>query len=353
MAAVFLVIPVVQIWAYKRPQSAMSTLKSKKGFWDKLDKPILALAPMADVTDAAFRQLITRHGKPDIFFTEFVAVDGLCSAGRKNLVKDLRYQENERPIVAQFFGDKPENFKQSAELAVELGFDGIDINMGCPVKVVCKTGSGASLINEPELAKEIVQATIEGAGELPVSVKTRIGFSKITIEEWAGHLLEACPAAIIFHLRTKKEMSKVPAHWEVMPLPVEMAKGTGVLILGNGDVRSRAHAEQLVEETGVDGVLMGRAVYGNPWLFNRERRIECISLNEKFEAMIEHAHLFVETFGEERKFIGMRKHLMAYASGFPGAKEFRMSLENINSTEDVEQAIEAFRESHGDLLKIS
>jgi len=330
----------------------MSMLKSKKGFWDKLQKPIMALAPMADVTDAAFRLLITRHGKPDVFFTEFVAVDGLCSAGRKNLVRGMRFDESERPVVAQFFGDKPEHFKQSAELAIELGFDGIDINMGCPVKVVCKIGSGASLINEPGLAREIVQATIEGAGELPVSVKTRIGFSKITIEEWAENLLSAHPAAITFHLRTKTEMSKVPAHWEVMPIPVAMAKGTGTLILGNGDVRSREHAEQLVAETGVDGVLMGRAVYGNPWLFNRERRVEEISLNEKFEAMMEHAHLFVETFGDERNFIGMRKHLMAYASGFPGAKEFRMSLENINSPGDVEQAIEAFRKNHGDLLKV-
>lgn len=329
----------------------MSPLKSKKGFWEKLPRPIMALAPMADVTDAAFRLLITRHGKPDVFFTEFVAVDGLCSQGRENLLKDLQYHDTERPIVAQFFGDKPEHFKESAKLAVELGFDGIDINMGCPVKVVCKTGSGASLINEPELAKEIVQATIEGAGGLPVSVKTRIGYSRITIEEWTEHLLAANPSAIIFHLRTRKEMSKVPAHWEVMHIPVEIAKGSGVLILGNGDVRSRQHAEQLAAESGIDGVLMGRAIYGNPWLFNRDRQPEDITLNEKFEAMIEHAHLFVETFKGERSFIAMRKHLMAYASGFPGAKEFRMSLENIDSPEDVEQAIENFRKSHGARLK--
>lgn len=331
----------------------MSMLKSKKGFWDRLEKPILALAPMADVTDAAFRLLITRHGKPDVFFTEFVAVDGLCSAGRKKLVKDLQYHESERPVVAQFFGEKPEHFKECAELAVELGFDGIDINMGCPVKLVCKTGSGAYLINEPELAKEIVQATIEGAGELPVSVKTRIGYSTIAIEEWTEHLLSVNPAAIIFHLRTRKEMSKVAAHWEVMHLPVEMAKGSGVLILGNGDVRSRQHAEELAAETGIDGVMLGRAVYGNPWLFNRERNPEDITLNEKFEAMIEHAHLFVETFHGERNFIGMRKHLMAYAAGFPGAKEFRMSLENINCPEDVEVAIDNFRQNHGELLRAS
>lgn len=331
----------------------MALLKSKRGFWAKLQRPIMALAPMADVTDAAFRLLITRHGKPDIFFTEFVAVDGLCSAGREKLLRDLQYHESERPIVAQFFGDKPEHFKQSAQLAVELGFDGIDINMGCPVKVICKNGSGASLINEPELAREIVQATIEGAGELPVSVKTRIGYSKITIEEWTEHLLGVNPVAIIFHLRTKKEMSKVPAHWEVMPIPVEMAKGSGVLILGNGDVRSREHAEELVAETGIDGVLMGRAIYGNPWLFNRQRRTEDVTLEDKFAAMIEHANLFVETYGDERSFIAMRKHLMAYASGFPGAKEFRQSLENINCPDDVEAAISAFRERHGDLLKAS
>lgn len=318
-------------------------VKSKQGFWGKLERPIFTLAPMADVTDAAFRLLIARRGKPHFFTTEFVSVDGLCSSGRENLLRDLKYHEIERPIVAQLFGDKPDNYWKAAALMNELGFDGIDINMGCPMKVITKTGSGAALINTPDLAREIVQATIDGAGDLPVSVKTRIGYSTATIEEWTSQLIEANPVAITLHLRTRKEMSKVPAHWDEMPKAVEVARGSGVLILGNGDVRSIEHAQELVEQTGVDGVMLGRAIYGNPWLFDRKRRRDEISLDEVFDTMLEHAHLFEEVFGDQKKFVIMRKHLMAYCSGFRGAKDFRRALENINCAADVETAIVGFR----------
>ena len=319
-------------------------ITSPKGFWADLKKPILALSPMDDVTDAAFRLLIARCGKPDVMITEFVNVDGLCSAGRTNLLKDLRYDPSERPVVAQLFGSDPELFRQSAELIAELGFDGIDINMGCPVKAVCNIGAGSSLIKEPHKAQEIIQATIAGAGTLPVSVKTRIGYGKIQSEEWVTHLLEAHPAAITFHLRTKAEMSQVPAHWEEMPHIVELARGTGVLILGNGDIKSIEQAEQVCTESGCDGVMIGRAIFGNPWLFNRSRRLEDVTMNELLETMIAHCHLYDEVFGDDKKFLVMRKHLMAYASGFPGAKELRMSLERVFTSADVVAAVEAFRQ---------
>ncbi|MBD3257786.1 tRNA-dihydrouridine synthase, partial [candidate division GN15 bacterium] len=302
----------------------MSRPVSKKGFWADLPRPFFILAPMADVTDAAFRIHITKCGKPDVLYTEFVSVDGLCSKGRDNLLRLLRYSEIERPIVAQFFGNKPNNFHTCAELANELGFDGIDINMGCPDKSVCKGGSGAGLIRNPELAKEIVDATIEGAGELPVAVKTRIGYNQIELEEWAGHLLETNPVALIFHMRTKKEMSKVPAHLDLLHVPVEMAKDKDILICANGDIDSLDHGYKIAEETGIDGIMMGRAVFGNPWVFNRERRGVVATLEEKFAAMLQHARIFEEVFPDGQKpFYVMRKHLMAYANGFPGAKELR------------------------------
>jgi nifR3 family TIM-barrel protein len=317
---------------------------SQKGFWADLKKPILALSPMDDVTDAAFRLLIARCGKPDLMITEFVSVDGLCSAGRERLLKDLRYDPSERPVVAQLFGSDPELFRQSAELMAELGFDGIDINMGCPVKAVCNIGAGSSLIKEPLKAQEIIQATIAGAGSLPVSVKTRIGYGKIQSDEWVTQLLEAKPAAITFHLRTKAEMSQVPAHWEEMPRIVELARGSGVLILGNGDIKSIEQAEQVCAESGCDGVMIGRAIFGNPWLFNRSRKLEDITMNELLETMIIHCHLYDEVFGDDKKFLVMRKHLMAYASGFPGAKDLRMSLERVFTSADVVTAVEAFRQ---------
>ena len=325
----------------------MSMLASAKGFWGELKRPILALSPMDDITDAACRRLVATCGRPDVMLTEFVSVNGLCSPGRKRLLEDLRYDEIERPVVAQLFGTNPELFRRSAELVVELGFDGVDINMGCPVKAVCNTGAGSSLINEPELAIDIVQATIEGAGKLPVSVKTRIGYNKIQTEEWASHLLSANPAALTFHLRTRKEQSKVPAHWEEMPKIVALAAGTGVLILGNGDIMSIAEAEEISAKTGCDGVMMGRAIFGNPWLFNRERAIEDVTVEERLDTMLEHCRLYEEVFGDNKKFLVMRKHLMAYASGFPGAKELRVSFERVFTAADVVAAVKDFRSRSG------
>jgi nifR3 family TIM-barrel protein len=325
----------------------MSGTISHKGFWATLTRPITVLAPMLDVTDAAFRIHIARCGKPDVIYTEFVSVDGLCSRGRDNLLRLLHYTEIERPIVVQFFGKNPAHFEESARLAQELGFDGIDINMGCPDKSVCQGGGGAALIKTPDLAKEIVAATIQGAGPLPVAVKTRIGYSDVCLEEWTGHLLETNPAALIFHLRTKKEMSKVAAHWDLMHIPVTMAKGTGIRILGNGDVTSLDEVDRLTETTGVDGVMIGRGVFGNPWVFNRARRGVTPTLQEKFEAMKQHARIFEEVFPDgEKAFYTTRKHLMAYASGFPGAKELRVLLEGINSAADVAAAIDAFCRRH-------
>jgi nifR3 family TIM-barrel protein len=319
-------------------------ISSPKGFWADLKKPILALSPMDDITDAAFRLLIARCGKPDVMITEFVSVDGLCSAGRERLLKDLRYDSCERPVVAQLFGSDPELFRQSATLMADLGFDGIDINMGCPVKAVCNIGAGSSLIKEPQKAQEIIQATIAGAGSLPVSVKTRLGYGKIEADEWVTTLLEAQPAAITFHLRTKKELSQVPAHWEEMPHIVELARGSGVLILGNGDIKTIEQAEKVAMETGCDGVMIGRAIFGNPWLFNRNRRLEDVTMDELLETMVVHCHLYDEVFGDDKKFLVMRKHLMAYASGFTGAKDLRMSLERVFTSADVVAAVEAFRQ---------
>lgn len=322
-------------------------LKSQPGFWADLKRPIVALSPMDDVTDAACRLLIARCGKPDVMLTEFVSVDGLCSAGRERLLKDLKFDESERPIVAQLFGSDPGLFEQAAQLIAELGFDGIDINMGCPVKAVCKMGAGSSLIQTPELAVEIVQATIQGGCGLPVSVKTRIGYKKLETEEWARHLLEANPAALTFHLRTRKELSQVPAHWEEMPKIVEQAKGTGVVILGNGDILSLEQAEQVCEQYGCDGVMIGRGIFGNPWLFNRKRTVETLSIDERLDTMLEHCRLYEEVFGDEKKFLVMRKHLMAYASGFPGAKELRVALETVFSYADVMEVVNNFRQRAG------
>ncbi|MBD3402985.1 tRNA-dihydrouridine synthase [candidate division GN15 bacterium] len=321
----------------------MKVLSKKAGFWARLKQPIYALAPMEDVTDAAFRLVIARRGKPDVAFAEFASADGLCSErGRPNLMKLLYFDEIERPVVAQIFGEKPDNMYKAARICKEVGFDGVDINMGCPVKKVVRTGCGSALINTPELAREIIQAVQAGADPLPVSVKTRIGYNEIVLEEWLGHLLEVEPVAVTLHLRTRREMSKVDAHWEVMPAAVKQAENTSTLIIGNGDIRDLDHADQLIAETGMDGAMLGRAIYGNAWLFNRELRPEHITVHDRLELLEEHSLLYENVFGGRKNFAIMRKHLLAHTTGFFGCRELRQRLETVRCAADVLDAIAWF-----------
>lgn len=316
-----------------------------RGFWDTLPKPFFVLAPMADVTDAAFRRIIAKYGKPDVFYTEFVSVDGLMSPGREKLLVDFQYTEGERPIVAQIFGAKPDIFEPAAALCAELGFDGIDINMGCPDRAVLKQGACAALIDNPKAAQEIVRRTKAGAGKLPVSVKTRIGLKKPTLDTWLPALLETEPAAVTIHARTAKEMSLVPAKWEYVARAVEMAEGSGTLIIGNGDVQSVAHGEQLAAETGADGIMLGRAIFGNPFLFNKDIDPASISLEKKLSILLEHARLFEQLLGEHKNFAIMRKHFGAYVKGFRGAAEIRAQLMKCENSEELADVIKKLRSS--------
>ncbi len=353
------------------------------GFWASLPKPFFALAPMADVTDPAFRQLIakySRHGQPnggpDVFWTEFVSANGLSSEGRKVLQRDLEYTEGERPIVAQLFTSTPDNMRKAARLCAELGFDGIDINMGCPDRTIEKQGAGACMIKTPDVAIEIIKACKEGAGDIPVSVKTRVGYNKVEIEEWIPTLLSQNIAALTIHARTRKELSAVPADWSRIKRVVEIRNKMKVetLIIGNGDVTTIEDGLVKVKETGVDGVMIGRGIFGNPWLFDRDRKIlqkgktvnpilgrllprswvkklqgddrytvSEVDTKEKLLVLAEHCELFEEKLGDIKSFAIMKKHFKAYINGFPGAKELRTELmEKGNNAKAVREHIEAF-----------
>ena len=352
-----------------------------KNFWKKLKKLIFCLAPMADVTDCVFRQIIAKYSEDArpterlfgrVFWTEFVSADGLSHpVALKKLMIDLKYSENERPIVAQIFGSKPENIRKASELCKELGFDGIDINMGCPDKSIEKQCAGAAMIKNPALAREVIRAAIEGGGGLPVSVKTRIGYNKNEIETWIPELLKENLAALTVHLRTRKEMSDVPAHWDLMKRVVEirdeLKKET--LILGNGDVMNVEEAKKKCEETGCDGVMLGRAIFGNPWLFisKQEASLEKhenflqkifsvrrrhssqgfsqelpVSTQEKLQVMVEHTKLFEKMLGGHKNFAIMKKHYKAYCNGFDGAKELRMKLMETENAAQVEKIVNDF-----------
>lgn len=313
-----------------------------KNFWTKLPKPFFVLAPMAEVTDAAFRQVIAKYGKPDVFYTEFVSADGLNSRGRDKLMIDLKFSRREKPIVAQLFGHNPETIKSAAQLCKKLGFSGIDLNMGCPEKNICHSGHGAAMMKTPQLAREVIRAAIEGAGGLPVSVKTRLGYyKKEEIETFLPEILKENVAAVVIHARTKKEMSKVPADWSYIKRAVEIRneQGSQTLIIGNGDVMNLDEAKTRVAETGCDGVMIGRGIFGDPWLFNHKIKKENIPLKKQFKVMLEHTKLFEKYLLKDKKFDIMKKHFKAYVSGFDGAKELRMKLMEAENSKEIKKIL--------------
>lgn len=301
----------------------------------------MALAPMANVTDAAFRRMFAECGPPDVYWTEFVSIEGLLSRGRERLLADLWFGEDERPIVAQVFGGKPEQFEEVGPLLQELGFDGIDINMGCPARDIEKSGAGAALMKTPEVALEIIRAAKRGAGGLPVSVKARIGYSKNEIEKWIPALLGEGLAALTVHLRTRDEMSDVPAHWDLAPRIMELRDrhAPDTLVLGNGDVDSLEEARRRAKESGMDGAMVGRGIFGNPWFFTGRTP----DLKERLERMVAHTELFEKMYlGEKRlkSFDVMKKHYKAYANGFDGAKELRAQLMEAENAAGIREIVD-------------
>lgn len=301
---------------------------------------------MADVTDAAFRRVIAARGKPDVMFTEFTSADGLALApeeGRQKLLLDLIYTESERPIVAQFFTSNPEHMRKAAALAAELGFDGVDINMGCPDKGVEKQGAGAALMKNPSIARALIRAAKEGAPHLPVSVKTRIGWNSPELESWLPEILREEPAAVTIHARTRKEMSKVPARWEFVKRAVELRNemGSKTLIIGNGDAKDLEDAKRRIGETGADGVMLGRAIFGNPWLFSNSQEHQN-NVRERIETLIEHIRLFDELLGHTKNFAIMKKHFKAYLTGFDRAGELRATLMDTRDASEAVRILEDF-----------
>ncbi|OGI95219.1 hypothetical protein A2917_01030 [Candidatus Nomurabacteria bacterium RIFCSPLOWO2_01_FULL_42_17] len=326
---------------------------NNSGFWAKLKKPFFCLAPMSDVTDIAFRRIIAKHSKNRenrdkiVFWTEFVSADGLCDPlGRKKLSHMLEFSEGERPIVAQIFGANPENMKKACQYVASLGFDGIDINMGCPDRSVVSQGAGAGMIKNPERARKIIQAVhagIAAAGSnIPVSVKTRIGFNREEIDTWIPELLKEDIAVLTIHLRTSKELSLVEAHWEHIERIKELIKKSGkeILLIGNGDVKDLKDGEDKISKYGCDGVMLGRAMFGNPWVFNPPSADSPITLEDKLRVLLEHVQIFDRELlkPKHKNFASMKKHFKAYVNGFDGAKELRVKLmetENASQVEDI------------------
>ncbi len=321
-------------------------------FWHKLKKPVFTLAPMEDVTDTVFREVVLSVSDPgclQVLFSEFTSTDGLChEVGGPKVRHRLQINPTEREllrktgvkIVAQIWGSNPEKFREAARLICEEGeFDGIDINMGCPVRKIVKQGACSALIGQPELAKEIIRATQE-ASDIPVSVKTRIGLKEIITEEWISHLLETEPVLITIHGRIQKQQSEGEANWEEVVKAVKLRDrlGAKTLIHGNGDVMSYEDGLKRVEETGVEGVMIGRGIFGNPWFFNRE--VQEKSPEERLRLLWKHASLYTHTWQDEKHFNILKRFFKIYTSGFPGAAHLRAELMETHGLEDVRRVLE-------------
>jgi len=328
-----------------------------KNFWQTLPRPFFVLAPMADVTDAAFRRVVAKYSKIGhpmsdfVMYTEFVSADGLCLAnkeGKAKLLRDLQYSEEEHPIVAQFFTAQPGHMERAAALAQELGFDGVDINMGCPDRAIEKQGAGARLMQNPRLARELIVAAKRGAPKLPISVKTRLGYNKDTLDEWLAALLKAEPAAIAIHARTRREMSATPARWERITRAVEIRNDLQqtiddrTLIVGNGNLIDIDDAKEKIKETGADGAMLGRAVFGNPALFSNSHELAHKPVEQKLNILVEHTKLFEELLSDVKSFAVMKKHFRAYIEGFDGAKELRVRLMEADNAAEVEAVVKNF-----------
>lgn len=371
-----------------------SRLTSHAGFWQRLSQPIIGLSPMDGVTDAAFRLVVARQGAPDVTFTEFASVGDICR-GADFLLSSLLYSEEERPIVAQLYGKDPDLFYQAAHVVCELGFDGLDINMGCPSRNVASSGSGAGLIKTPDRAHAIMRAARQGILDwgngqtldaiglkaarvdlirtmnlkrnghptvprriIPLSVKTRLGYDSVVIESWISHLLEEQPAVISVHGRTLQQMYRGEADWAAIGRAAQVVQGTATLLLGNGDLQSMQDVVRRVQETRVHGVLVGRGALGGPWFFRNKEEARVYAgasdakglwpveqetaLAERFRVMLDHARQFEAIAGVDR-FPRLRKHLGWYCKGFPHAAAMRARMVRASSSADVEQIVAEYQ----------
>ena len=344
-------------------------------FWQQLPLPIIGLSPMDGVGDQPYRYIQKKYGNPAVVYTEFASVEGLCR-GAAQLLKDFLYDETQRPIVGQIYGTTPKFFRQIATVLCELGFDGVDINMGCPAKNVAHSGAGAALIKTPDLAQAIIRETKAGVEDwlqgikvvdlpditpeiaeiiqarhdalpqeyqekrvVPVSVKTRVGYDSPVISEWIPRLLELEPACIAVHGRTLRQQYSGLADWERIGEAAKLAAGSNTRILGNGDVDTLKTAHRRIEECKLAGVLIGRASMGNPYIFKKEQKPSDTSL---FSIAVEHAKLFEATYklNDSYAFLPMRKNLGWYVRSIPNAKEVRTELFQASTSQEVEAILE-------------
>ncbi|KMK75385.1 tRNA dihydrouridine synthase [Alkalihalobacillus pseudalcaliphilus] len=326
----------------------------KDNFWNELPRPFFVLAPMEDVTDVVFRHVVSEAARPDVFFTEFTNTESYCHPdGEQSVRGRLTFTKDEQPMVAHIWGDKPENFRQMSIGMAELGFRGIDLNMGCPVKNVATKGKGSGLILRPDVAAEIIQAA--KAGGLPVSVKTRLGYTEIDEwQDWLTHIFKQDIANLSIHLRTRKEMSEVDAHWELIPQIKELRDriAPNTLLTINGDIPDYQTGMKLAEQYGIDGVMIGRGIFKNPFAFEREPK------DHSWEELLDLLRLHLDLYDQyskdlvTRPFKTLHRFFKIYVKGFKGASALRHELMGTSSTDEVREMLDQFMASHSGVTNL-
>ena len=313
-------------------------------FWQKLPKPFIVLAPMDDVTDNVFRKVINETMRPDVFFTEFTNADGLASPGSKIVGKKLKYESNQHPIVAQIWGNNPDTVYKAAKIVKDLGFDAIDFNMSCPVRNIVSKNCGAALIGNYDLAKNIIEAVRKGSGKLPISVKTRLGLKNNVAADWCKFLLEQNLDTIIIHARTAAEMSKVPAHWDEIGKIVKMRNEISpkTLIIGNGDIKSYDQALQVAKKYGVDGVMIGRGIFDNPWVFDKSSN-NIHTKHDYLQLLLKHLNYFeIENPDEvvrRKRYSSLKKFFKMYIKEFKDASILRQTLMETDTVNEAREVL--------------
>jgi tRNA-dihydrouridine synthase len=307
-------------------------------FWQSLPDHFSVLAPMEDVTDTVFRQVIMSVGRPDVFFTEFTNCDGMCSIGQSKLIHRLNYDPRELPIVAQIWGATAKHYEETARLCTQLGFSGIDINMGCPERNVIKIGACSALIDNQEEAANIIAAVKRGTeGKIPVSVKTRIGFRFIDTRRWVTFLLSQDIQALTIHGRTAKELSLVPNHFDEIKLANDIKKelNSDTIIIANGDIIDCKDGIEKCSLTSSNGYMIGRGVFTNPWCFNPEVNINNIARTQRLELLLSHLNLWNLTWQDSKHYPKLKKYFKIYCQSFEGAVELRVALMETNNISEA------------------
>lgn len=326
--------------------------------WESLPKGFTVLAPMEGVTDVVFRQVINRAGRPDLFYTEFTNVTSFASEkGKHDALERLSICATDAPIIAQIWGKNPEHFAIIAAELEGLGFQGLDINMGCPDRHVNKAGGGAAMIRTPELAATCIQEA-KRMTNLPVSVKTRLGFTHVDeFHEWLPLVLKQGVANLTVHLRTRKEMSKVPAHFELIPEIIKLrdmvAPETKLTI--NGDIQDLNQVKELSQQyPEVDGFMIGRGVFANPFCFTGRVQVGQggdISVRELMELFKYHLDRYDErsvelaALGSRYPYEPLKRMFKLYVNSFDGASDLRVKLMDCTNTDELRAVIDGFLET--------